>query len=56
MPGLIGNEISYDMLPNDVEHPIIVSKKEVYQEIAPWKLLWIIAEPEAVNRNRGEKH
>ena len=44
------------MLPNDVEHPILAMKEEVYQEIAPWKLLWIIVEPDAVNGNRGEKH
>ncbi len=43
------------LLPNDVEHPILAVKKEVYQEIAPWKLLWIIVEPEAVNGNRGEE-
>ena len=44
------------VLPNDVEHPILAVKEEVYQEIAPWKLLWIIVDPEAVNGNRGEKH
>ena len=44
------------MLPNDVEHPILAVRGEVYQEIAPWKLLWIIVEPDAVNGNRGEKH
>jgi len=44
------------ILPNDVEHPILAVKEEVYQEIAPWKLLWIIVEPDAVNGNRGEKH
>lgn len=44
------------VLPNDVEHPILVVRDEVYQEIAPWRLLWIILEPDALNRNRGEKH
>lgn len=44
------------LLPNDVEHPILAVKEEIYQEIAPWRLLWIIVEPDAVNGNRGEKH
>lgn len=44
------------VLPNDVEHPILAVKGEVYQEIAPWRLVWIIVEPDAVNGNRGEKH
>lgn len=44
------------VLPNDVEHPILAVKEEIYQEIAPWRLLWIIVEPDAVNGNRGEKH
>ena len=44
------------LLPNDVEHPILAVKEEIYQEIAPWRLLWIIVEPGAVNGNRGEKH
>lgn len=44
------------ILPNDVEHPILAVKNEVYQEIAPWRLLWIIVEPDAVNGNRGGKH
>lgn len=44
------------VLPNDVEHPILVVNGEVYQEIAPWRLIWIIVEPDAVNGNRGEKH
>lgn len=43
------------VLPNDVEHPILVVREEVYQEIAPWRLVWIIVEPDAVNGNRGEK-
>lgn len=44
------------VLPNDVEHPILAVKEEIYQEIAPWRLLWIIVEPDAVNGKRGEKH
>ncbi|MDE6924884.1 MAG: PilZ domain-containing protein [Acetatifactor sp.] len=44
------------VLPNDVEHPILAVKDEVYQEIAPWRLIWIILEPDALNGNRGEKH
>ncbi|MCM1064088.1 MAG: PilZ domain-containing protein [Eubacterium sp.] len=44
------------VLPNDVEHPILAVKEEVYQEIAPWRLLWIILEPDAANGNRGGKH
>lgn len=44
------------VLPNDVEHPILAVKGEVFQEIAPWRLVWIIVEPDAVNGNRGEKH
>lgn len=44
------------ILPNDVEHPILVVKEEVYQENAPWRLLWIIVEPDAVNGSRGGKH
>lgn len=44
------------VLPNDVEHPILVVKDEIYQEIAPWRLVWIIVEPDAVNGKRGEKH
>lgn len=44
------------VLPNDVEHPILAVKGEIYQEIAPWRLLWIIVEPDAVNGNRGGKH
>lgn len=43
------------VLPNDVEHPILAVKGEVFQEIAPWRLVWIIVEPDAVNGNRGEK-
>lgn len=35
------------VLPNDVGHPIIAVKKEIYQEIAPWNLLWIIVNPNA---------
>ncbi|MCM1540993.1 MAG: PilZ domain-containing protein [Blautia sp.] len=44
------------VLPNDVEHPILAVKEEIYQEIAPWRLLWIILEPDAANGNRGGKH
>lgn len=44
------------VLPNDVEHPILAVNDEVYQEIAPWRLLWIIVEADAVNGKRGEKH
>ncbi len=44
------------VLPNDVGHPIIAVKKEVYQEIAPWNLLWIIVKPEGEQENRGENH
>lgn len=44
------------VLPNDVEHPILAVKEEIYQEIAPWRLLWIIVEPDTVNGKRGEKH
>lgn len=35
------------VLPNDVGHPIIAMKKEIYQEMAPWNLLWIIVKPNA---------
>lgn len=37
------------VLPNDVGHPILAVKKEIYQEIAPWNLLWIIVKPDAEN-------
>lgn len=44
------------MLPNDVEHPILAVGEEVYQEISPWRLLWIIVEPDTISGNRGGKH
>lgn len=44
------------VLPNDVEHPILAVNGEVYQEISPWRLIWIVLDPPAAKKNRGERH